>query len=435
MDLFVEKEEKPSAVLKVSELTRQIRDLLQGEFASVEVEGEISNFHRHGSGHLYFSLKDAGAQIRAVMFRGEAGRLGKIPRDGDAVIVEGEVTVYEPRGEYQIRVRKLKPRGKGSLQEQFEALKQKLLAEGLFSPERKRPLPAFPERVAVITSPTGAAVRDFLNVLRRRCPRIAIQVFGVKVQGEGAGREVAAALLTLNELNEVDVIVVARGGGSIEDLWAFNEEEVARAIAASEIPVISGVGHEVDFTIADFVADLRAPTPSAAAELLSRADGEWREDVAGFATELGRLARQICREGRERLTALGEHYVFKEPIRMIDRWWQRVDELESRLGLGLTRRQDRARELFAGLVRRWERVDLTLVIRRKREELLRRKERLFLLSPESSLKRGYALVLDSKGKLVRRAEEVAVGAGIEVRLGNGRVEAVVEGVFPKKEEN
>ncbi len=420
--------------MKVGELTRAIRDLLESNLEGIEVEGEVSNFHRHGSGHLYFSLKDASAQIRAVMFRGDAMRVGRLPKDGDLVLVEGDVTVYEPRGEYQVRVRKLRPKGKGSLQEQFEALKAKLLAEGIFDPGRKRRLPGFVQRVAVVTSPSGAAVRDFIQVLRRRCPRVGIQVFGVKVQGVGAAEEIAEALRTLNEVNEVDVIVLARGGGSIEDLWAFNEEVVARAIVASAIPVVSGVGHEVDFTIADFAADLRAPTPSAAAELLGETDEMLRSGLAELARRLERLARERVRWERERLEALASSAAFREPGRIVERAHQRLDELVGRLAAGLTRGGRAARERFLRLAERWARADPRVLLGRKRRELERQEERLRLLSPESSLKRGFALIFDEAGCLVRSAESVAVGVRLQARLGKGSVWSRVEQVSAEGEE-
>lgn len=414
--------------MKVSELTRAIRDLLETNLEGVEVEGEVSNFHRHSSGHLYFSLKDATAQIRAVMFRGDAVKVRWSPKDGDLVVVEGDVTVYEPRGEYQIRARRMRAKGKGSLQEQFEALKAKLVAEGLFDPARKRPLPFFVQRVAVVTSPTGAAVRDFIHVLQRRCPRVAIQVFGVKVQGTGAAGEIARAIETLNELGEVDVIVVARGGGSLEDLWAFNEEEVARAIVASGIPVVSGVGHEVDFTIADFAADLRAPTPSAAAELLGERDEVLRGAVEEQARRLERVVRERFRWECERFERLRTSPAFREPGRMVERAYQRLDELVGRLGQGLFRGGRLARERFRGVAGRWARVDLRGLVGRKRLELSRQEDRLRLLSPESSLRRGFALVFNEAGQLVRSASSVKVGARLKIWLGEGRVMSRVEEV-------
>lgn len=412
--------------MRVGELTRTIRQLLETNLEGIEVEGQVSNFHRHGSGHLYFSLKDETAQIRAVMFRGDASRLLVLPKDGDLVVVEGDVTVYEPRGEYQIRVRRLRAKGKGSLQEQFEALKAKLQAEGLFDPGRKRALPAFVRRVGVVTSPSGAAVRDFIQVLRRRCPRIAIQVFGVRVQGEGAAEEIAGAIASLNELREVEVIVVARGGGSLEDLWAFNEEVVARAMAASAIPVVSGVGHETDFTIADFVADLRAPTPSAAAELLSETDAVWQAALLEKGRRLERRVRERLRWERERLRRLASHGMFREPVRMVERAYQRLDEWTGRLGRGLERGRRLARERLAAVAARWSRVDGRVLLERKRLELRRMEERLRLLSPDSSLRRGFALVFSEEGRLVRSSEEVQVGEGLAIRLGEGSLRGRVE---------
>ncbi|MCB0349141.1 MAG: exodeoxyribonuclease VII large subunit [Bdellovibrionales bacterium] len=260
-------EDEPK-VLSVSQLTRQIKENLEEDFLTVWVQGEISNFTAHGSGHFYFSLKDAGAQLSAVMFRGANGRLKFRPENGLEVIVRGRISVYEPRGGYQIVCETMEPVGAGALQKAYEQLKAKLQKEGLFDPAKKRSLPKFPEKIAIVTSPTGAAIKDMLNVLNRRNKNIEVLIFPCQVQGEKAAPEITQALRLVNQVGGFDVVIVGRGGGSIEDLWAFNDEGLARTIAASKIPVVSAVGHEIDFTIADFVADLRAPTPSAAAELV-----------------------------------------------------------------------------------------------------------------------------------------------------------------------
>jgi len=254
--------------LTVSELTRRLQGLLETEFVDVWVEGEVSNLKRAASGHMYFSLKDAGAQIRAVVWKTDARLLRFEPKDGMHVLARGSLRVYPPRGDYQVSVQVLEPLGKGSLAQAFEELKERLEKEGLFAPGRKRPLPLLPRRIAVVTSPTGAVIRDILRVLHRRHPTLEVLVYPVRVQGEGAAGEIARAISALNRLGGLDVVILARGGGTLEDLWAFNEESVARAIVASRIPTLSAVGHETDVTIADFVADVRAPTPSAAAELV-----------------------------------------------------------------------------------------------------------------------------------------------------------------------
>jgi exodeoxyribonuclease VII large subunit len=273
--------------LTVSALTSRIKEILEDQVGEVSVSGEISNFRRQSSGHCYFTLKDAGSQIPCALFKGAAARMSLQPGDGVKVVAHGEVSVYEPRGAYQLIARGLEPLGKGDLHQRFEELKRKLQGEGLFDESRKRAIPEFVERVGIITSPTGAAVRDVIHVLQRRCPRIALTVFGVKVQGDGAAEEVAEAIAEMGK-RDFDVLLVVRGGGSLEDLWSFNEEIVARAVTASPIPVISGVGHETDFTICDFVADLRAPTPSAAAEMVSRTDADWQEEVETLEDRLER---------------------------------------------------------------------------------------------------------------------------------------------------
>lgn len=410
-------------VFTITGLTAAIRELLENQIGEVEVEGEVSNFRRQNSGHLYFTLKDSSAQLRGVMFRGEAGYLRFEPRDGQMVVARGQITVYAARGEYQLRVRSLKPKGKGSLQEQFGALKRKLEAEGLFSAERKRLLPAFPRRIGIVTSPTGAALRDFLNVIGRRCPRMELQVFGVRVQGQGAAEEIAMAVREFNRLGEVDVIVLARGGGSLEDLWAFNEEVLARVLAESEIPTVSAVGHEIDFTIADFVADLRAPTPSAAAELLGRGDEEWRDGLESFQNRLDRAVRGKLSDLRWRWKGLEQHYIFKEPRRLVEQWSQRLDETESRLLRGMGVVLGSARERWERAERRWRRISPELRLKQLRERLRERETQLRLLSPQSTLERGYAIVFDSDRKVIRRAEGVKEGEEVTVRMVDGEFSA------------
>ena len=319
-------------IWKVSELTDRIRDLLEGAFCDIWVEGEVSNCHAAQSGHLYFTLKDAHAQIRCVCFRDQARGLKFRPEDGLHVTVRGSISVYDLRGEYQIYVTHIEPVGLGALQLAFEQLKKRLQDEGLFDESRKKPLPVLPRCIGVVTSPTGAAIRDILRVLKRRFPNVHVQLYPVKVQGEGAAEEIVAAVNYFNRAKFADVLIVARGGGSLEDLWAFNEEVVARAIAASEIPVITGVGHETDFTIADFVADLRAPTPSAAAELVVRSRQEFERHIAEHQRHLVQQIRYWFSERRHRVRDLQTHRGFRQLEILVRRRRQQVDELSSSLG-------------------------------------------------------------------------------------------------------
>jgi exodeoxyribonuclease VII large subunit len=320
-------------IWKVSELTERISELLERAFPDVWIEGEVSNFRPAQSGHLYFTLKDAGAQIRCVCFRDQARSLKFRPEDGLQVTIRGSLGVYEVRGEYQIYVSYIEPVGAGALQLAFEQLKKKLEAEGLFDEERKKPLPVLPRCIGVITSPTGAAIRDILRVLKRRFANVHVRLFPVKVQGEGAAKEIAAALGYFNRAKFADVIILARGGGSLEDLWAFNEEVVARAIAASEIPVITGVGHETDFTIADFVSDVRAPTPSAAAEVVVRSRQEFERHISEYQRRLVQQVRYLLSERRHRVRDLEAHRSFRQLDLLMRRRRQQVDDLSSQLAL------------------------------------------------------------------------------------------------------
>ena len=411
--------------LTVSALTAQIKEILEDQVGEVSVTGEISNLRQQSSGHYYFTLKDEGSQIPCALFKGSAGRLAVAPKDGAKVVVEGEVSVYAPRGAYQLIVRSLEPVGKGDLHQRFEELKRKLQGEGLFDEERKRPIPEFVERVGIITSPTGAAVRDAIHVLQRRCPRIGITIFGVKVQGEGAAEEVAEAIREMGS-RDFDVLLVVRGGGSLEDLWAFNEEVVARAVVASPIPVISGVGHETDFTICDFVADVRAPTPSVAAEMVSRPDVDWVEELRSWRDRLGEAAVDFLEEKRRRLGDLAGSYVFREPRKMVEMSAQRVDELAVQLRRGLEQGWRYRRQHAETLLQRW----LGLRPERRLKELSLRvrgaMDRLRAMGPEETLKRGYALVQTAEGKLVRNVEPARRLGDLVVRFSDGKVEVKVK---------
>jgi len=325
-------------VWKVSEVTAQIRVLLESEFADVWVEGEVSNLHSAQSGHLYFTLKDAKSQLRCVCFRDQLRGIKFRPEDGLHVTVRGAVSVYEARGDYQLYVTQIEPVGLGALQLAFEQLKKRLEAEGIFAAERKKPLPVLPRRIGVVTSPTGAAVQDILRVLKRRFPNVHVQIYPVKVQGEGAAKEIVTALQYFNRVDSIDVLILARGGGSLEDLWAFNEEIVARAIFESVIPIICGVGHETDFTIADFVADVRAPTPSAAAEIVVRTREEFEKHVLELQRYVEQRMKYLLLEWRHRVRDLESHRAFRQLEQLVRRRRQQVDEFASALFDGLRAR-------------------------------------------------------------------------------------------------
>jgi exodeoxyribonuclease VII large subunit len=437
-------------VFTVSELTRAVKDTLEGRFAGLWVEGEVSNLRLHTSGHVYFTLKDDEAQVRAVLFRSRVRRLRFEPADGLHVLVFGRLDVYAVRGEYQLVCEVLEPKGLGALQLAFEQRKARLAAEGLFDPARKRSLPAFPRRVGLVTSPTGAAVRDFLRVVTRRFAGLQVLVCPVRVQGETAAGEIAGALETLNRLGGLDVIVLARGGGSLEDLWAFNEEAVARAIAASKIPVISAVGHETDVTIADFVADLRAPTPSAAAELVVREKTELVRHLAALGTRLGHAMKQRSRRLGDRLADFRRRRVLTDPGRPLRDWARRVDDLGLRLVRAVRRHDARARErldravralrpaLLHGPLRHQRRQARQLGARLERgarSDATRRRRamealaaRLDSLSPLACLARGYAIVALSSGEVLTRADRVRAGERVTVRLREGGLGCRVEDV-------
>jgi len=434
-------------VWKVRDLVASVRSHIEREYSDAWVEGEISNFRAPDSGHLYFTLKDGNAQIKVVMFRSSARLLRFRPADGLQVVVRGRVTVYEDRGELQISAEHIEPKGAGSLQLAFEQLKTKLEAEGLFAAERKKPIPALPSRIGVVTSTQAAALRDILNVLQRRHHSVNVLIYPAQVQGDAAAQDVAAGLRFFNQYDNVDVIIVARGGGSAEDLASFNDEALARMVAASEIPVISAVGHETDFTIVDFVADLRAPTPSAAAELVIRSRQEVEDHAAALHERLSRAMRYRLLMGRQALTELAQHGAFARMMELIHQRQQTLDDLTHRMELA-------QRQLLEQMLRRWERIsaavrhyDLRLVLSGMRKELDRgtaalasimrnvllqhrvRSERLQTalqsLSPLAILERGYALVFDAQGKLLKDVRAVKVGEEISARLAHGQIQAAV----------
>ena len=406
-------------VYTVSDLTARIRDLLARNFTDVSVQGEISNCRPATSGHIYFTLKDERAQVRCVFFKQQQRGMRFRPEDGLKVTVRGSVSVYEARGEYQIYVESLEPLGRGALQVAFEQLKKKLDAEGLFDPARKKALPLLPSRIGLITSPAGAAVRDVVRILKRRFPNVHLSLFPVHVQGEGAAEEIVQALAHFNRKRSADVILMVRGGGSIEDLWAFNEEKVARAIASSVIPVISGVGHETDFTIADFVADVRASTPSAAAELVVQTRREFDKHVADLRESLESLVRYRLLELSRRVHELAGRRGFRRPLDLLRQRRQRADELTSRLALGLRARLELSRKRLTAAHLRIARFDfrakvaaLRLRLEKQSHDLGARAERLLRLkrerwqgltlqvqerSPMKVLERGYAIATDTAG--------------------------------------
>jgi exodeoxyribonuclease VII large subunit len=434
-------------VWKVRELVASVRSHIEREYADAWVEGEISNFRAPDSGHLYFTLKDGNAQIRAVMFRSAARLLRFRPADGLQVVVRGRVTVYEDRGELQISAEYIEPKGAGSLQLAFEQLKAKLEAEGLFSPERKKPIPPLPARIGIVTSAQAAALRDILNVLERRHHSVNVVIYPAQVQGEMAPQEVAAGVRFFNQHDNVDVIIVARGGGSAEDLAPFNNEALARTIAASEIPVISAVGHETDFTIIDFVADLRAPTPSAAAELVIRSRQEVEEQANALHERLGRALRYRLLIGRQSLTELAQHGAFTRMMEAIRQRQQKLDDLTHRIELAerqLLEQNRRRWEIFSAAVRHYDLRRVLSSIRKEMESgtsalvavmrnvLLQhrvRRERLQTalesLSPLAILERGYALVFDARGRLLKDVRGINAGDEISARLAHGEFRAAV----------
>ena len=412
----------------VGGLTAAIRELLEEGIGEVWVAGEISNLRAPGSGHLYFTLKDASATLAAVMFQREARRIGFALADGQAVLVRGTITVYEARGQYQVQVAEVRPRGQGSLQQRFEELKRRLTEEGLFALERKRALPVFPEVIGVVTSGQGAVLQDMLRILERRAPGIRILVRDVRVQGLGAAQEIAEAVAAFSEAGKVDLVIIARGGGSLEDLWAFNEEPVARALAACTVPTISAVGHETDFTIADFVADLRAPTPSAAAELLTRDWSEWRETVAKLRARLDRATRQVLVNHRHRLERLAASSALREPARVVRQWAQRLDDLRENLKDGARRAILSRRQTLQLLKTQLDAHQPKRELERRRAHLEHLAARLRTLGPQATLDRGYALVLDAEGLPIRRATKNLADKPVRLVLGKGVAAARVTDV-------
>jgi len=428
-------EVKPDRIYTVSEITRLVKEELENAFPLLWVEGEISNFHRHHSGHLYFTLKDAACQLRAVMFRSEAQRIAFEMKDGLQVVCRGRINVYEPRGEYQIIVEVVEPKGKGALQLAFEQLKEKLKKEGLFDPRFKKKLPLLPKKVGIVTSPRGAAIIDILRTLERRFARLHILIYPVKVQGEGAADEIVEGIDYFSQRPDMDVIIVGRGGGSIEDLWAFNEEKVARAIFGCAIPVISAVGHEIDFTISDFVADIRASTPTAAAETVIEKEASFEEKIENLEKSIIHQQKYIMQEYVHRVFSLTHHraiQTFKVKLLNLE---QKVDELEMKAWNSIRNRQQKLTETRSRVLLMEEKISNSL--RTMLQSFYGKWEtfsaQLHSLSPLSILKKGYALCWrNGKRHLVRQIEEVEKETEMTVSFYKGEFTCLVKKVDSDK---
>ena len=434
-------------VYSVAELTGDIKAILEAAFDSIWVEGEISNLRVAASRHSYFVLKDDKAQIRCVLFKNYRAGLKYNPEEGDQVLLLGRATVYDARGEYQLIVETMEPRGLGALHKAYEQLKEKLAKQGLFDEDKKKPLPEFPWKVGVITSPTGAAVRDILNIIRRRNPKVSVLLNPVRVQGEGSAAEIAQAIRQMNQFNDIDVLIVGRGGGSIEDLWAFNEEEVARAIYDSRIPIVSAVGHEIDFTIADFVADLRAPTPSAAAELTVPVLADTLQDIRSLSKELVVAMQEKIESHSELLRRLIDRRFFREPQLILEPAQQRLDDMNQRLLRGLSqwvvvqgqKLEGGTRQLFHLSPKRNIQMyaEKNQNLKHRLDQLIKSRIRfdgerfegmiknLNALSPLSILDRGYS-ICTKDDKAVKSSAEIKPDDQVKVRLAKGQLDCRVE---------
>ncbi|CUS97098.1 exodeoxyribonuclease VII large subunit [Candidatus Chrysopegis kryptomonas] len=397
-------------ILTVSELTYEIKKFVEPNFQDIWLQGEISNYKIHTSGHVYFTLKDEYASINAAIWKRYADVLLKnyTYKDGDKVLVHGKIEIYEPRGEYKIIVDFIEPLGIGELQIKFEMLKQKLAAEGLFDAKYKKPIPEYPTRIGIVTSPTGAAIRDMINIISRRFPAVELILYPVKVQGEGAAEEIAQAIRDFNFYGKVDVIIVGRGGGSIEDLWAFNEEIVARAIFESKIPIISAVGHEIDYSISDFVADLRAPTPSAAAELVVKNRDDVLENIQNIWYTIHQLVVDKIKNSKKEVQHLVKSYSFNRPLDWLRQYTMRVDELTRALDVAMYHRFELIKSNFEQWLKRFESVN-----------------------PELALKRGYAIVYKN-GKIIHSKDELQLNDEFKIKLADGTIKGVVKGYGEEK---
>ncbi len=426
-------------IYSVTQLNRAVKGLIESQFPLIWIEGEISNLARPGSGHIYFSLKDSQSQVRCAMFRGKNSLLRFRPENGMQVLIFARVSLYEGRGEFQLIAERMEPSGEGALQLAFEQLKTRLGQEGLFDAERKRDLPEYPSRVGVVTSPSGAAIKDILSVLKRRFPLVEVIIYPTLVQGEGAAENIARMITLANTRAECDLLLVSRGGGSLEDLWSFNEECVARAIDASELPVVSGVGHEIDFTIADFVADVRAPTPSAAAELISPNQTELNQTFASYEAWFKEQMQRVIQHATQNVTWLEKRLV--SPQQRVETLSQRADEITARLNNAMrsllfqqkaalsdqTSRLRAMTPLNQIVFKRQTTTDLSRRLQRVVEAKLQGEQARFnhaaralnAVSPLATLERGYAIVQTQQKTLVRRADEVKIGDLVHTRLSDG----------------
>jgi exodeoxyribonuclease VII large subunit len=439
-------------IYSVSQLNREARQLLEDALPQLWVSGEISNLAKPGSGHLYFSLKDADAQVRCAMFRSAANRLRFRPKDGDQVLVQGRVSIYEARGSYQLIIAQMEEAGEGLLRKKFEALKAQLSAEGLFDPSRKQALPELPASIGIVTSPTGAAIRDILHVLKRRYPSARVLIYPTRVQGEGSAEEIAGAIHTASARAECDVLIVTRGGGSLEDLWSFNEEIVARAVYDCAIPVVSAVGHEIDFTIADLVADVRAPTPSGAAEIVTPDTSDMLRSLDTIKRRLFQAIRHRAAVLRAQSTRMTVRLERTHPGTKLRQLQQRADDLNRQLLVGMTNLTGQRRVQQQALNHRLReaapdsllnsysgksatlaiRLDNSIrnIIRDMRGRLAVSAGALNSISPLATLERGYAIVADAEtGAILRDVQNIKAGDRIQARLAQGRLEAIVKKTF------
>ena len=440
-------------IYQVIEITRLIKYTLEDEIGDVWIEGECSNVGRPGSGHIYFTLKDAGAQLQCAFFKGSQRGLKVDIKDGTKIRAYGQITVYEQRGQYQMIVRQVEEAGKGSLHEAFEKLKKKLADEGLFDEKHKNPIPLLPQHIGVVTSATGAALQDFFNVINRRYPNLHIVLAPVRVQGEGAAQEIADAIDRFNRHSQMDVLVIGRGGGSLEDLWCFNEEVVARAIAHSGIPIISAVGHEIDFTISDFVADLRAPTPSAAAEIVVGQKADFDERIAQYSNALRNGLERTLLRLRQRLTAASKSYVFKQPESLVRHYrqelghtqtrlrhllrdrWQTTHQLTDELGLRMTHQIERRLQHVRQQIERAPiqlESSLSQHVKSAKQEVQSAERQLRALSPLGVLDRGYSITWSETGEIIRDLTQVTETEKIETQLAKGRISSTITNVEQKE---
>lgn len=447
------KVENDANILTVSQLTQAIKLSLEATFPHIQLQGEVSNFKKQASGHLYFSLKDANAQIGAVMFRGDASHLKQLPKDGDEVIITGEINVYPPSGRYQIVVRTLRLAGLGELLLKLEELKQKIHKKGWFKPEHKQPLPKFPKRIGVVTSPTGAAIQDMLNVLTRRAGGFELILNPVRVQGPEAAKEIADAINDFNRYQLADVLIIGRGGGSIEDLWAFNEEIVAEAVFNSKIPIIAAVGHETDHCIAEYVADVRAPTPSAAAEIVMAEKAQQVERLEGTGAQLERTVKQLIRHDRQRLMGIMRHPMLASPYNILGTWMQKLDDTRGRLDVKIKQLLHEKQTLLVALRKHVDAIKPTAQIGHFRQQLLQfnrgittaikravvlKKERLENvaaalggINPKNLLSKGYSILFSEKDRsIITSVQHINECDAIRTLVCDGEIASVVKEVSP-----